>query len=145
LSDDPSELAVGAWLELLDGLWRAGMRPDPAATGAEIAVGARDHFGASVEAPVASVAALADRALFHPHGVADISDARGAWVAQQWVNREASATLDRRQRVRAILRVGTYPVSPRPALLPRFVGLPRGFGAWKVRSISRGSADDAAR
>jgi hypothetical protein len=144
-SDDPSELAVGAWLELLDGLWRAGMRPDPAATGSEIAVGARDHFGVSVETPVADVAAVADRALFHPRGVTDMSDARRAWILQQSVTREATATLDRRQRLRAVLRVGAYPVSPRPTLHPGFEGLPRRFGARKVRSDTRATADDAAR
>jgi hypothetical protein len=130
---------------MLDGLWRAGMRPDPAATGSEIAIEARDHFGMSVETPVANVAAIADRALFHPGGVEEMSDARRAWILQQWVTREATATLDRRQRLTAALRVGTYPVSPRPALLPGFKGLPRRFEARKVRSDSRGTADDAAR
>ena len=100
-SDDAGELAVGAWLELLDGLERAGMRPDPAATSSEVAHEAGAHFGSSIEGPVALVGTLSDRALFDRRGVVDLADAHAAWRLQGSATRFALGTLDRRQRLRA--------------------------------------------
>ena len=111
-SNDPALLAAGAWLELLDGLDRAGMRVDPGSTSSEIATDAVRHFGADVDPEVVEVAAVADRAIFsafHPPG---LDDALRAWQTQREVNRRVLRSLDRRQRARALITVGSSPRRP---------------------------------
>jgi hypothetical protein len=108
-SGDPARLAVGAWLELLDGLLRAGMAPHEAATSSEVAAVAADHFGSEIEAPVILVGQVADRALFAPSRPTSADDAATAWRTQAEVVRRVLRSLDRRQRLRAMLTVG--PVS----------------------------------
>ena len=63
---DPSHLAVGAWLELLDGLQQAGMATGPSATSGEVATEAGLHFGPDVTESVHQVGAVADRAVCSP-------------------------------------------------------------------------------
>ena len=94
-------MAAGAWLELLDGLERAGMKAEPAATSSEVAQEAGAHFGPSIQSPVAVVGRLADRALFDQRGAVDPVDVEVARRLQESVTRFAIGTLDRRQRIRA--------------------------------------------
>jgi hypothetical protein len=108
----PSELAVGAWLELLDGLHQAGLSPAGGATSAEIAADAARAFGEDVAAPVRQVAEVADRAVFSPSHPPEWADAEEAWQEQRRVRRTVLRTLDRRQRARALLSVGSAPRQP---------------------------------
>lgn len=111
-STQPGELAVGAWLELLDGLDRAGMEPVPGWTSTEVASEAGLHFGREVEEAVRSVGTLADRAVFSTVQQVDHSSAAESWITQHTARRLALQTLDRRQRVRALLMVGSGPRRP---------------------------------
>jgi hypothetical protein len=114
---DPSELAVGAWLELLDGLQQAGMPADAGATTAEVATEAGRHFGPDVTGPVQEVGTVANRAVCSVVAPPDGVGAEGAWAAQQAVRQTVMRSLDRRQRARALLAVGSAPRQPsvRPA------------------------------
>ena len=109
---DPSELAVGAWLELLDGLHQAGLPPPRGATSAEVAVDAGRAFGADVAAPVRQVGELADRAVFSVRHPPEQADAEDAWREQRRLRRAVLRSLDRRQRTRALLSVGAAPRDP---------------------------------
>ena len=109
---DPSELAVGAWLELLDGLHQAGLSPPRGATSAEVAVDAGRAFGADVTAPVRQVGELADRAVFSVSHPPERADAEDAWREQHRLRRAVLRRLDRRQRTRALLSVGAAPRDP---------------------------------
>jgi hypothetical protein len=109
---DPSELAVGAWLELLDGLQQAGMAAGPGATTAEVATEAGRHFGPDVTGPVQEVGAVADRAVCSVAAPPDAGAAEGAWAAQRAVRQTIRRGLDRRQRARALLAVGSAPRDP---------------------------------
>ena len=111
-SGDPASVAVGAWLELLDGLWRAGMSTNPAATSSEVAAEAARHFGSRLATPVATLGAAVDRALFGPRAGTDRVEAERAWWMQVSITQQALSTLDRRQRLRAFLRVGRSPATP---------------------------------
>jgi hypothetical protein len=109
---DPSELAIGAWLELLDGLHQAGLSPPRGATSAEVAVDAGRAFGAGVSAPVRQVGELADRAVFSVSHPPERADAEHAWRQQRRLRRAVLRSLDRRQRTRALLSVGAAPRDP---------------------------------
>ncbi|MHB1535616.1 MAG: DUF3488 and transglutaminase-like domain-containing protein [Acidimicrobiales bacterium] len=109
---DPSGLAVGAWLELLDTLERAGMRVGGGATTLEIVADAGRHFGPQVTAPAMQVGLLADRAIYAVLDPPAPGDAMRAWEQQQMVRRSLWASLDRRQQLRAIIRVGHHPRTP---------------------------------
>ncbi len=109
---DPSELAVGAWLELLDGLQQAGMAAGAAATTAEVASEAGRHFGPDVTGPVQEVGAVADRAVCSVAAPPDAGAAEAAWAAQRAVRQTIRQGLDRRQRARALLAVGSAPREP---------------------------------
>jgi hypothetical protein len=109
--EDPSHLAVGAWLELLDGLEQAGMVAGPSATGAEVAAEAGRYFGVDVAGPIRYVAGVADQALCSTVAP-DATAASEAWSAQHTVRRTVLHSLDRRQRSRALLAVGSAPRRP---------------------------------
>jgi len=115
---EPSQLAVGAWLELLDGLHQAGMSARPGDTSAEVATEAGRHFGPDITAPVREVGALANRAVCSISEPPDQAAAARAWESQESVRRAVHRGLDRRQRARALLSVGSAPrrpsVSPEP-------------------------------
>jgi hypothetical protein len=111
-SADPTELAVGAWLELLDGLTVAGMRAAPGATSTEVAGDAAFYFGSDVAEPVAEVGRLADLALYSSNASPDHAAAESAWEAQGALRRSIFRTLDRRQKARALLSVGSSPRRP---------------------------------
>ena len=61
---EPAQLAVGAWLELLDGLHQAGLTTSPADTAEEVAGAAGQVFGADLSQTVHEVGAVAERAMF---------------------------------------------------------------------------------
>ncbi len=111
-SANPDELAVGAWLELLDDLERAGLRSPDSATTGQIAADATTSFGEDVGPSVAGVGAIADRAVFASRSV-DGESAGRAWQLQGDVHHHLRAHLDRRQLARAALRVGHQPRRPR--------------------------------
>jgi hypothetical protein len=113
-SEDPTVLATGAWLELLDGLDRAGMRIAGSSTSSEVATEAAAHFGAEVRARVRRVAEVADRGLYSTLHPPSPDDAAGAWFAQRDLTRDILRGLDRRQRARALIAVGSSPRSPEP-------------------------------
>ncbi len=108
----PPRLAVGAWLELLDGLQQAGMPPDPAATTAEVATEAGRHFGAEVTGSVQEVGRVADRAVCSVRAGPDREAAEQAWEVQRVLRRTIHRSLDRRQRARSLLAVGSAPRRP---------------------------------
>jgi transglutaminase TgpA-like protein/transglutaminase superfamily protein len=109
---DPRELAVGAWLELLDGLNQAGMAAPLGSTTSEVAAEAGSHFGPGVVDSVRRVGAVADRAVFSLGDPPDASSAQEAWAVQCTLRREVHGSLDRRQRARALLSVGCSPRRP---------------------------------
>jgi hypothetical protein len=108
---DPGGLAVGAWLEVLDGLSQAGMETSVGATSSEVAAEAGIHFGADLRGPVAAVGALADRALYSTTPI-DHDEAERAWATERDVRNAVRSGLDRRQRARALLAVGSEPRHP---------------------------------
>ena len=109
---DPTRLAVGAWLELLDGLEQAGMRLPAGATSSEVAEEVGHHFGADLVPDIADVAVIADQAIFstRPHLTAE--SGMQAWTASQRVRRKVLAGLDGRHRVRSSCMVGSAPSRP---------------------------------
>ena len=111
-SADPSELAVGAWLELLDGLDRAGVPAGTGTTNAEVAADLGTHFGPELAAPAATLAGLADRAVCSVSAPVDAAAATEAWELQRSLHRQLTAQLDRRGRLRYLLSVGRAPRHP---------------------------------
>lgn len=93
-------------MELLDGLDRAGMRPLPGATHAEVAADVANHFGSELAGEASAVAVIAERAVYSTASPPDEAAARRAWDAQRSLRRRVMATLERGQRMRAALRVG---------------------------------------
>ena len=115
---EPARLAVGAWLELLDGLQQAGMTTGPGDTTMEVATEAGRHFGPDVTGPVQEIGAVADQAVFSVHSPPDQQAAQRAWAAQGAVRHAVHRSLDRRQRGRALLAVGSAPRLPAAAPVP---------------------------
>jgi hypothetical protein len=111
-SPDPQVRAVGAWLEFMDGIGRAGLRPPLGATAAEVAAEVGHHFGPDLVGPAEAIAATADQAVFSISLPLTPEAADTAWTAQRQLRRQIMATLDVRQRIRAQLLVGTAPVRP---------------------------------
>jgi hypothetical protein len=109
---ESAQLAVGAWLELLDGLEQAGMPTSPGDTTREVASAAGHVFGTDLARPVEEVGAVAERAMFSVSGPPDHPTAQQAWATQLTVRRAIHRGLDRRQRVRALLAVGSAPRRP---------------------------------
>jgi len=109
---EPPELAVGAWLELLDGLQQAGMLIGSGDTSAEVATEAGRHFGPDVTGPVREIGDVAERAVCSMSTPPDEADADRSWESQRSVRRIVLRGLDRRQRARALLSVGSAPRQP---------------------------------
>jgi hypothetical protein len=103
---------------VLDGLQQAGMSTGAGATVAEVAVEAGRHFGADVVEPVQEVGAVADRALCSSRLAPDRELAEQAWTVQGSLRRSVHQRLDRRQRARTWVAVGSAPARPvaRPAM-----------------------------
>lgn len=106
-STDPAVLAGGAWLELLDSLSRAGMDVHDAWTASQVAAEAGRHFGSAIPARVIRVGRLADRGMCSLADPPDWESAVNAWAEQRELGREIHRGLDRRQRVRMMMSVGT--------------------------------------
>jgi TgpA N-terminal domain/Transglutaminase-like superfamily len=113
--EEPAELAVGAWLELLDGLTQAGMVTAPGATSSEVAAEAGRHFGPDLVDPVYEIGTLADRAVCSLRDPPDGPSAQAAWEAQRGLRRTIHGRLERPQRARALMAVGSGPRRPRAA------------------------------
>ncbi len=111
-SPDPAALAVGAWLELLDGLSQAGMRTAAGSTSSEVAGEAGGCFGPDVVEPVQRVGSLADRAVCSTREPPDRPGAEEAWTTQRDLVHRIHAHLDRRARARALMSVGSSPRRP---------------------------------
>ena len=109
---DPAALAVGAWLELLDGLSQAGMPTGPGATSSEVAAEVGSCFGSDSAEPVQLVGSLADRAVCSTREPPDAASAEAAWRTQRNLVHRIHARLDRRQRARALMSVGSSPRRP---------------------------------
>jgi hypothetical protein len=109
---DPALLAVGAWLEMLDGLYQAGMPAGRGDTSAEVAAEAGRHFSPDLTTPVGEVGALAERAVCSVNDPPDQKAAEHAWELQRSTRRTLHRSLDRRQRARALLVVGSEPRLP---------------------------------
>jgi hypothetical protein len=111
-SSEPRELAVGAWLELLDGLERAGLVPTAGATASEIAAEVGHHFGREHIPAARKLAGVADAAVFSSHDWLTYESAIGVWTDAHGLTRQILAGLDRRQRLRAAVLVGSSPATP---------------------------------
>jgi Transglutaminase-like superfamily len=111
-STEPAALAVGAWLELLDGLSQAGMRTAPGSTSSEVAREAGASFGPDVIDPVQQVGSMADQAVCSTREPPDAAGAEQAWTTQRNLIRGIHAHLDRRARARALMSVGSSPRRP---------------------------------
>jgi hypothetical protein len=138
---DPRCRAVGAWLELLDTLHRAGLRPSPAATSSEVAADAGHHFGPDAVAAVARVGLAAEAALFCSAAVSE-SSAGEAWSEQARVRRRLLVGLDVRARLGWFVKVGAAPALPAaPAGRPpaRRVRWPWPGGRIRFLSVGRRS------
>ena len=111
-SADPRTLAVGAWLEVLDGLERAGLVPESGATASEIATEVGHHFGREHVMAARNLAGAADEAVFSSLTPMTYEDALEVWNGAQDLSRRVVAGLDRRQRWRATFLVGSFPATP---------------------------------
>lgn len=111
-SAEPSELAVGAWLELLDGLSQAGLRPEPGSTSREVASEAAGCFGPDLMEPIGAIGGVAERALFSLASPPDAESARQSWETQRTIGRRIRKGLAPGERVRWSVLVGSTPRRP---------------------------------
>ena len=114
-SPEARALAAGAWLEFMDGLERAGLVPVAGATASEIASEVGHHFGPEHLPAARTLAAVADEAVFSSQSPLAYEVAVDAWTRAQGLTREVLAGLDRRQRLRAAVLVGSSPSTPADA------------------------------
>jgi hypothetical protein len=110
--DDPTLLATGAWLELLDGLSRLGVEVPPSATSSDVAAQVADRFGEDLGPAVELVGTLADQALYSTELPVDPESARAAWDSQRRLYRSVRHSVPGRDRAHALLLVGTAPGRP---------------------------------
>jgi hypothetical protein len=108
---DAALRSAGAWLEVLDTLEQSGLRVDRAATTAEVARLAGGGFDDTVRRLAEAVGGPADQALCSSRPPTD-AQADDAWASQAGLRTAVFARLDRRQRLVALLRVGTAPAGP---------------------------------
>jgi hypothetical protein len=110
--DDPTLLATGAWLELLDGLARLGVEVPSSATSSDVAAQVVDRFGEDLGPAVELVGTLADQALYSTELPVDPESARAAWESQRQLYRSVRHSVPGRDRAHALLLVGTAPGRP---------------------------------
>jgi hypothetical protein len=108
----PSYRSAGAWLDLLDGLSRAGLPLPPGTTASEVAAEIGHHFSPDLFRDAVVLAAIADQALFCTQSELPPEAATTAWRLADRLRRGVRGRLDLRQRARAALRVGTAPARP---------------------------------
>jgi hypothetical protein len=89
-------------------------------TTVEVASEAGRHFGPDLTDPVQQVGAVAERAVFSVTGAPDEEAAQQAWETQRSVRLAVRGRLDRRQRLRALLAVGSAPRQPSASTPDRF-------------------------
>jgi transglutaminase-like putative cysteine protease len=109
---DPTLLAAGAWLELLDGLSRLGLEVPSSATSTEIADSMAEQFGDDFGPPARRIGALADQAIYSTAWPVAVDDAKAAWDSQARLNEAMLHSVRRGTRARALLRVGSLPARP---------------------------------
>ena len=112
-SDDPSVMAAGAWLELIDGLSRLGLDIDRSATSTDVVAELAGRFGEDFAPPARLVAAVADRALYCTEWPVDGDGAQLAWASQQELYRRLRHGVGRRDQARALMLVGAAPARAR--------------------------------
>jgi hypothetical protein len=111
---DPALLTAGAWLELIDGLFRLGLDVDPSATGHDVADEVASRFGDDFGPPAVVLAGLADQALYSTQWPVDEAGAHLAWDTQRQLYRDLRSSVGQRDRARALALVGTTPARPGP-------------------------------
>ena len=109
---DPSLLAAGAWLELLDGLSRLGVEVSPSATSGEVADQVAERFGADFGPPARFVGDAADQALYSTVWPLEEARARTAWDSQRQLYKAMRHTVGFEAAAQTLLRVGTAPARP---------------------------------
>ena len=82
-SHDPALLTAGAWLELIDGLFRLGPAGGGSATTADVAAEVARRFGDDFGPPARVLATLADQALYSTEWPVDEAGAQLAWDTQR--------------------------------------------------------------
>jgi hypothetical protein len=113
-TDDPALLTAGAWLELIDGLFRLGVQVDGSATSRDVATKVTSHFGDAFGPPTGVLATLADQALYSTEWPVDDAGARLAWDTQRQLYGALRSSVGQRDRARALLLVGPSPARPGP-------------------------------
>jgi Transglutaminase-like superfamily len=109
---EPRLMAVGAWLELLDGLSRAGVQIPLSATSSEVATTVAQRFGPDLAVPARTVGSAADQAIYSRWWPIGPALAQRAWDEQRRINKGVLRSLSVADRGRALLRVGTAPARP---------------------------------
>jgi hypothetical protein len=109
---DPSLLAAGAWLELLDGLSRLGLEVSQSATSSEVADQVVERFGEDFGPPTRFVGSAADQALYSTVWPLEEARARSAWDSQRQLYKAMRHNLGFEAAAQALLRVGTAPARP---------------------------------
>jgi hypothetical protein len=107
-------MTAGAWLELIDGLFRLGVQVDRSATTRDVAADVTDRFGEDFGPPARALAALADQALYSTEWPVDEAGAHLAWDTQRQLYGALRSSVSQRHRARALLLVGPSPVRAGP-------------------------------
>jgi hypothetical protein len=109
-TDDPALMTAGAWLELIDGLFRLGVPVDGSATTTDVAAQVASRFGDDFGPPTKVLATLADQALYSSKWPVDEAGARRAWDTQRQLYGALWSSVGQRDKARALLLVGMSPV-----------------------------------
>jgi hypothetical protein len=115
---DPVLMTAGAWLELIDGLFRLGVQVDGSATSKDVAAEVALRFGDAFGPPAGVLADLADQALYSTEWPVDEAGARLAWDTQRRLYGSLRSSVGQRDRARALLLVGPSPARPGPGGAP---------------------------
>jgi hypothetical protein len=111
-SHDPAALTAGAWLELLDGLFRLGVHVDVSATGSDVVAEVANRFGEDFGPATNVVAALADQALYSTQWPVDEAGAQLAWDTQRQLYRALRTSVSQGDKAKALVLVGSSPARP---------------------------------
>ncbi len=113
-TNDPAVLTAGAWLELIDGLFRLGVQVDGSATSRDVAAEVTSRFGDAFGPPATVLATLSDQALYSTEWPVDAAGAHLAWDTQRRLYSALRSSAGQRDRARALLLVGPSPARPGP-------------------------------
>jgi len=131
-AEGPALVAIGAWLELLDGLFRLGLEVPASATSTDVALQVAGTFGDDFAPATRTVGSLADQALYSARWPVDEAQAQLAWDSQDRLRRSLWRRAGWRARAKALLRVGNAPgrpVSARTGARRRSIAQAAGRGA----------------